>query len=470
VRHPCDRKDFELKIETERQADCTLKLTVEVDDEHVQPALRTAARQLAKQHPLPGFRPGKAPYEVILRHFGEGALYESALDDLGQKVYKEALDQESIEAYGPASLDDVQLKPMVLKFTVPLRPEVEVGDYRALRVPYTAPEISDEAVQEAMEHMREHHAVLEPVDRPAALGDVVNLDVKGFLNTGENPSDFLLADKDVAALLDEKTDWPVPGFAPHIVGMRASEERKFDLTFSDDYANQSLRGQVAHFEVQCKEVKNRTLPEWSDELAKEMGEYQDLAGLRQRVREELVRQAERKVEDEYGRQVVEKLVEQAEVKFPPVLLEQELDDMVEDLDRRLREQRLTLEDYLKIESKTKEQLRDELKPQAVQRLKRALVLSQIVEREQLKTGPDEVEAEITRLSAPWGEYSDRMRRALSTDRARVSLATDLLANKAVQRLAAVARGEAIAPPEAASQEIDADKETGAEVVTSQPSA
>lgn len=152
-----------MKIETQRNDDCTLALTVEVEDERVQPALRAAARDISKRYPIPGFRPGKAPYETVLRQVGEGALYEAALEKLGQKVYEEALDQEKIEAFAPGSLEDVQLKPMVLKFAVPLKPEVNLGDYRALRAEYTPPTVSDEALNEALEQLRERQAVLEPV-------------------------------------------------------------------------------------------------------------------------------------------------------------------------------------------------------------------------------------------------------------------------------------------------------------------
>jgi trigger factor len=434
-----------LKIQTERHDNCTLTLTVEVEDERVQPALRAAARDISKQYNIPGFRPGKAPYETVLRHVGEGALYEAALENLGQKVYQEALDQEKIDAFAPGSLEDVQLKPMVLKFTVPLKPEVALGDYRALRLEYNVPAVSDEEVNETLERLREHQAMLEPVERPAALQDVAVLDVNGYLHEGQNPSDFLLADKDVALLLDEKADWPVIGFAPQIAGMKAGDEKKFDLTFPDDYPNESLRGQTAHFEVVCKEVKRRSLPEWSDELAKEIGEYETLEELRAKVRADLSAQAERQVKGGYARQVVDRLTEQAAVKYPPVLLEQEVDDLLEDLDRRLREQRLTLDDYLKIEGKTKDELRDEYKPRAEARLKRALVLGKVVELERLDVEAAEVENEIARMSAPWGKDARQLREALSTDRARRLLESDLLTHKALDRLAALARGETIPP-------------------------
>lgn len=432
-----------LKIDTHTHEDRTLHMTVEVPEERVQPALKKAARELSKRYPVPGFRPGKAPYEHIVRQFGERAVYEVAMDDLSQSVYQEALDQEKIEAYGAASLNDFELKPMVLKFTVPLKPIVEMGDYRALRVPYDAPAVPEEEFERVLESLRDRQAVLEPVERAAALGDVATLDINSFINEGLNPSDFLMTDKDVALQLDENADWPMPGFVPQVVGMAANDERKFDLAFPEDYANESLRGQVAHFEVICKEVKQRTQPEWNDDLAKEIGDFQTLDELKVRVREDLQKQAERSTLREYQDKVLNQLVEQTTVQYPPALLETEVDDLIEDLDSRLREQRLTLEDYLKIEGKSKEQAREDFKPRAEQRLKRALILGRLVEAEKLDVQPEEVVEQIEQSSGLWGEQAGRVREFLTSDKGRQSLVVDMLTSKAIARLTAIARGEAV---------------------------
>jgi trigger factor len=430
-----------LKIETLPEENRTLTLTVEVDDERVQPALRAAARRISKDYRIPGFRPGKAPYEVVLRHYGETALYQAALDDISQKVYQDVLEQEKIEPIGPGEMDIVELKPMKLKFVVPLRPEVNLGDYGALHVDYAPPIVDDEAVEHELEHLREHQAVLEPVERPAQMGDVVTLDAKAFMNDGENPSDFLLADQDVALVLEEKADWPMPGFAAQVIGINAGEERKFDLAFADDYVNESLRGKVAHFEVKAKEVKSRSLPEWNDELAKSLGEFETLDALRANVREQLEDAARAGVDKDYRQKVVDQLVEQSTIKYPPTLLEAELDDYVKDFDRRLREQKLTLEDYLKIEGKTAEQFREEVKPQAEARMKRSLVIGKIVEREHITVDPSDVEERISNLSSPWGERAAEMRKLLATNESREMLELDLLTDKGIDRLAAIARGE-----------------------------
>ncbi len=439
-----------------------LKMVVEVGDDRVQPALKAAARKVSQQQRIAGFRPGKAPYDLVVRQVGEAALYEVALEELGQKVYAEALDQEKIEAYGPGAMEDMQLKPLVLTFHVPLKPVVDLGEYRALRVPYTPPEVNDDDVQEVMESLRSRQATDAPVDRPAQLGDVVTVDVNAFINEGLNPSDFLLSDKGVELVLEPQADWPAPGFAPHVVGQARDEVRKFDLTFPDDYANESLRGTLAHFEVTCREVKARSLPEWDDELARSLGDYENLDDLRTKVRADLVRHAERTTERDYANEVMDKLLEQTSLKYPPVLLDQETDDLMHDLDHRLREQRLTLEDYLKIEGKTGDQLREEYRPRAEQRLKRALVLGRVVELEKLTVDRAEIDARVETMSALWGDRAGEARQALSTAQARRSLELELLTDKAVQRVAAIARGEIIpSADEAVTEESSTSVEAAA---------
>jgi trigger factor len=453
-----------VKIEKQAQENCTLTLTIEVEDERVLPALRQAAARLSKNYRIPGFRPGKAPLETVMRVLGEGAVYNEALEKLGQEVYQQALEQEAIDAYAPGELENIeQLKPLVLKFSVPLRPEVELGDYReSLRVPYTAPQVDDAQVEEVLERLRERQAEMAPVERPAQAGDVATLDAKGFLNEGQNPSDFLLADENVELVLDEKADWPMPGFAPHVVGLAAGESRKFDLAFPDDYANTSLRGQVAHFDVTVKEIKSRTLPEWTDELAKSLGDYESLEALRASVREQLVRQAERSTSRDYGEQVMSQLLTTAQIKYPPSLLEQETDSYLEDLDQRLHEQRLTLDDYLKIEKKTREEYREEIRPKAEERLKRTLILGKIVDREGLRVDGATIADRIESMSAPWGEQAAQVRESLDTDRGRQMIALDVLSDAAMERLMAIARGEAVPELPAAEAPAAPAAETPAE--------
>lgn len=445
-----------LKIDVQTREDWTALLTVEVPEEQVQPALKAAARKLSQQARIPGFRPGKAPYEVVLRMFGKPALYEAALDDLGNKVYEEALKQANLQAAATARLEDIKLEPMVLTFHVPLKPEVTLSDHRAVRVPYSPPVITEEAVNNVLNDLRDRQATTEAVQRPAELGDVATLDVNGFFNEGLNPSDFLMADKDVQFNLDASADWPMPGFANQLVGMSAGETRAFDMAFPADYANESLRGQVAHFEVTVKEVKARTLPELSDEFAQSVGDFSALDELTSRIRKDLQRQAERSTEQDYLNQIMEQLLAQAHIKYPAVLLEEEITDMIKDLDQRLREQRLTLDDYLKIEGKSEDDLREEYKPRAEERLKRSLILGKVVDLEGLKVSDDELVAEVERMSAILPNQAEALRKYYRQNaEARLSLAMNLLTQKAQQRLIAIAKGEELPPLPAAEAPAEA---------------
>jgi trigger factor len=459
-----------LKIETVRNDDCTATLTVEVDPAQVQAALRVAAKKVAGQYNFPGFRRGKAPYETVLRHVGEKALMEVALEDLGQKVYQEAVTQEKLEVAAPGALEDAQFDPMVLKFSVPLRPVVDLGDYRARRLPYEPPAVEEAQLEKALEDLRERQAVLEPVERPAAMGDVVTCDIKAYLHEGENPSDYLMTQPNMSLLLDEKEpDRELPGLEQQVVGMSAGEEKKFDLTFPEDFANTSLRGQVAHVEVKCKEIKRRNLPEWSDELAKAVGDFETVEELRRHVREDLQSQAEADANRTYATNVVDELVAASTVKYPPVLLEHQLDDLMEDLDQNLQQrQRMKLEDYIKIKGQTMEEFRNENRERAEASLKRTLVLTEVIEREGLSVEKDEVDGRATLLEAQLGANVDpKLRQAIASDRIRSSLALDLLTDKVYSRLVALAKGEDI-PLSAAEQEPAAPEPVAAPEATAAP--
>ncbi|MGD8814332.1 MAG: trigger factor [Anaerolineales bacterium] len=432
-----------MKIETKDLDDRQVQLTIEVPDDQLQRAMRSAARRMSSRTKIHGFRPGKVPYDVIVRRFGDEAVFDEALDDLGQVVYRQALEETELEPYAPGRLDEIVSKePLVLRYTVPQSPTVELGKYRDQRLPYEAPEVSDEALEEAMEEIRQGQALIEGVDRAAQMGDVILLDIQAELREppeGINPT--LISEKDLSLLISEETEWPFPEFNQNLVGMAAEDEKDFSHTFPKDHPNADLRKQTADFHVVCKEVKSRFLPPWSDDLARAVGDFQDLLDLRINVRKQLEARANQTAEAEYAQAVIASTVDAAEISYPPLLLEEELDGMLKDLARRLESQHLSLEDYLKIEKKTEEELRTELEPQAHERLKRALVLGQIVETEKLEVKPEEVKAEIDRMVAPFGENADKIRKNFEHPLGQRRVTLDLLTEKSIQRLVSIAKGE-----------------------------
>jgi trigger factor len=436
------RKEIPLKIERQDLEDRQIQLTVEMDDDRLERAMRSAAKRLGKNSKIAGFRPGKAPYDVLLRRFGEDVIFEETLENLGQEAYREALEKSEIDPFAPGTLDEVvSRQPLTLRYTVPLAPEVDLGSYRDLRVPYDEPTIEDEAVDQVMENLRERQALIEPVERPAELGDVVVVDVAATISNDEE-EETLLDDKGVSILVDEETNWPFPGIAEFLIGLEGDDEKSFEYTFPEDYKNESMRSQQATFEIRCLEVKSRFVPEWSDDLAKSIGDYESLLDLRINVRKDLNDEAIRLAETNYGREIVDKVVEGASVAYPPILLQQEISDMLRELEDRLRMQNLSLEDYLKIEDKTEEEIIEEITPSAKERLRRGLVLSELVSIENIEVNDADVDAEIDRYMERFEDKSEQTRKILDNPESRHRIALDLLSDKAIKRLIAIASGEA----------------------------
>lgn len=427
-----------MKITTESLENHQIGLTIEVDEERTQQAMRRVARRIAKQTNIPGYRKGKAPYDVVVRRFGEDTIRGEAADVLTQEIYREAVEQEEIDLYAAGVLDDVTLDPITFRFTIPLRPTVSLGDYRDYRLDPPQVEVSQEDVQQTLETIREQHALLESVDRPAALSDVVTIDL-----AGQTVDEVVFIKEDgVRIVLDAARTDPAPGFAEAVVGMKADEERTFTLTLSDGFHRKELRGQEAEFTVKLTEIHERILPALDDDLARTVGNFDSFEELEERVRGQLQQAARGKADEEYVAQVMEATLEQAQVEYPPAMLKESLDETVEGFKRALKqESRLSLEDYLRIQGTTMDQVREDLKPQAAARLKRALVLGEIVHLEGLEVDEQEVSAHIEKVSAAWGDRADEARASLDSDEPRRAMRSRLLGDKAVQRLVAIAKGE-----------------------------
>jgi trigger factor len=430
-----------LKIEQQDLGDRQVQLTVEVPTEQLDAAMQVAARRLSSKTKIAGFRPGKAPYKMVVQRYGEEAVFEEALDKLGQEVYRKALEESGLEPFAPGALNEIVARqPLTLRYTVPLAPQVELGD--------------DEAVDSMLEELRQRRALIEPVQRPAADSDIVLLDVQGRLHEPlENGETTLADEKGVSVLVEERTNWPVPGVAAHLRGLSAGDKKDIEHTFPDDYATEALRGRKASFHLHCAEVRSRSVPELTDELAREMGDFTDLMDLKLKIRKELMQQAVREAEGGYAQQAIEALVATATFQYPPIMLQDELDQLVRDLDRRLQSQRLTLADYLKIEKKTEADMRTELEPRAIERVRRALALGKLAEVEQIEVEEGEVDGELERLTAALQANRDTLRKALDNPSGRRTLALDLLTEKAIRRMVAIARGEADDPAPTAAQEL-----------------
>jgi len=426
-----------LNISKETTNDCQLRLTVEVEPSMVEQYLRRASRRLAEKFTIPGFRKGKAPYDIVVRMLGKEALYEEALDELSQEVFSQALKQEGIEPFAQAHLEDVSFEPMVLTYLVPLPPQVVLNDYRAIRVETEEVTVDDEAVDRALEQLREEKSEWHPVQRPLMVGDMAVVDMR----TISESESFEINDR--AFVIKPEDSHPVPGFYSALIGMEAGETRSFTLTYPADWDDEGLAGRPVDFEVTLKEVHEKKLPELNDEFAVLAGDYDSLAELREAIRRKLAQEAEDLADREIQDKALEQLVARAEIAFPPVLVEKQLDAMMRDMDLIIRNQEgVSLKDYLKMSGLDMQVWRDSLSPEAEKQLRQSLALSKLAEMEHLTVTDEEQSAQEQAMMGVFQDDPLTIQQFLATPQGQSAVRRDLISRKAIDRLIAIAKGQA----------------------------
>lgn len=477
-----------MNIQTERLENHTARFTVELDSERLEHAKQTAARKLAQRVNIPGFRKGKAPYRILLNYVGEGAVLEEAVEILGNEIYKQALDQSGIEPYGPGELEDFQLEPQpTFKFLVPLQAEVNLNDYRSVRLDYSEPTVEDEDVNRSLKMLQEQHALVEESHKPAAEGNRVTLDIHAVLvplngepeaaaaDAGEakSPEDDhnhmpdgepFLHEHDAPYILSEDYDEPAPGFREALLGANVGENREFELTLpdnKDEYGD--LAGRRVKFQVTVKKIETITLPSLNDDFAARVTAEEEkpltLLELRMRVRENLQKYAEEQAKSQYAQEALDKMVEQATISFSEAELFDYTEDYLKRLDGDLRRRGLTLDDYMRITNKSREDLHDDYHDMVSSNLKRLLVLREVMKAENIAVGEQAIDEQIERILEQYGPQREGLRSIFQDARMRDSVRNELLEEGVFDRIVALARGET---PEAVPAEPAAD-ETAVEI-------
>ncbi len=396
-----------MKIETQPRDDHQVTLTVELEPEQLEGAKHRAARRISERKSIPGFRPGKAPYEVVVRSFGESVIVEDAVDLLLDEVYPKALEEAKLEPGASGSLEKVEDLDKTPKFifTVPLAPSVELGNYRSIRLPYDWKEPGEDKVDESIEELRQMYAKTETVDRPIQKGDFVMIDmlgVKAKAGTGEPP----LIDRPGLPIFvrkDEKAEeFPFPGFSTELVGLSINETKSFSHKYKKGEKDESLRDQTIYFSVTVKMVRGSTLPELNDDFAKQAGPFENLQALREAVKANLATQSKAQYDDDYFAKIMEQIKGGAEIKYPPQVVDHEVQHVMEDLKSRLAGQNLDMEAYLKSREMDEEKfINEEARPIAVKRLERSLVLDEIAKIEKIEVSQEMLQSTFQQT---WGEY------------------------------------------------------------------
>ncbi len=434
----------DLTITSEPVEPRQVRLTIVVAPEREAREMAKVAQEYAKHLRVSGYRPGHVPMRVVAAQVGEGELRSAAREQLADKVAREAIRAEGLEPYDNPELEGQTDDPLTYTILVPLRPTVNLGDYRALRVPEPATEaVTEEEVTERIEALRAELAHLATVDRPAAAGDRAIVTVTGRL--GER----VLVDEEGLALdltADAAADAQLPtDIVDHVIGLSAGDRVEVDLTYSEFWPEADLQGQTAHFTVLVESVESLALPDLNDAFAQDVSPAQTLAELRERVRESLESRRRMAAREEWVGQAVAALAEQAQVSAPPSALEAELEDELASLRARVERQGFTWERWLTLQEKDESALRAEIAPEVNRRFEQALVLGEFARAEGIRVSRSDVEGELRRQSQLLAGAGLRMRR---TDEARRRMGGELLTGRALDRLLELVSGagEAIPPP------------------------
>ncbi len=378
----------DLKITQQQLENQQILLTIEVPDQRVEKAMRAAAKKMAKQYRIPGFRPGKAPYHVIVSRFGREAMLGDVADEMGQEIFKEALDAAELDPYAQATLRDVTFDPLTYQVEVPLPPEINPNNYRELSVPYTDPSDEDiaEAVQKEIDDIREQNKTWQPVERPIEYGDLVTISLKVTID-----GKVVLENDDWDFVPDAKDYTMAPEFDTTFIGMGIDESKNFVATFPED-SDSPWEGEEGHFETKVIGVKSEELPEMDDELAEETGEYDTFEEMQESIFERVQNQLQFEAQREYQDTVLNAMIEEATLSYPPATLENEIDTLIDGQASYFRSYGIdSIEEYLRMMGKTQEEYREEMRPNAKTRLERQLALDAIAEREQFEISDYELD-------------------------------------------------------------------------------
>ena len=441
-----------MKIEKTVEENHEAKLVVEVEPEKMDTYKRRAARQISQRGKIAGFRPGKAPYDMVVRTYGEQPIIEQAMDLFVDAEYSNILKEAGIEPGAAGALESIDsLEPPKLTFKVPLAPEVDLGEYRSIRLPYEWSAPDEKAIDAAVEDLRQMYATTENVEREAQEGDYVLVDVKS-----ETPE---LNRTGFAAFIrkDERdAEWPYNGFAKELIGLKPGDVKTVNHSFPEDWEVEELRGKDAEMEITVKTVRAVSLPELDDEFAKTTGAGETIDALREAVKRDVETRSKTDYDDKYFVDLIEKIKEGATLKYHQHALEHEEEHVLEDLGQRLAQQGMDLDTYFKMRNTTREQFVDEeVKPVAKKRFERSLILDEIVRREKIEVDNAALDAEFNQtLSALTMQGVDlgkirggRRGQQRVAQAVAMESANRVLTRRALDTLKSIAVGEYVPPEE-----------------------
>ena len=395
------------KVEKTEKAN-EVKLEITVEAEKFENAMKKVYFQNAKYFNIPGFRKGKAPMNIVEKYYGEQIFYEDAFNEVATEAYEEAIKENKIEAVSRPEVDIAQMekgKDLIFTAVVQTKPEVKLGKYKGVEIEKIEYKADKKAIDHELGHMQEHNSRLITVDdRPLENGDTATIDFEGFV-------DGVAFDggKAEGHELEIGSGAFIPGFEEQLVGMEIDGEKEIKVTFPKEYFSKDLAGKDATFKVKLHEIKKKELPELDDEFAKDVSEYDTLKELKESIKEKLEKENEQKAKYETEEAAIKAVCDNTEIDIPSGMIETEIDHMEKDMEQRMQYQGLTLDMYLQMIGKTKEEFRKEYEDQAKDAVKSRLVIEAVANEEKIEADDKEVDEKIKEMAENYGKTEDELK-------------------------------------------------------------
>ncbi|WP_134699979.1 trigger factor [Ammoniphilus sp. YIM 78166] len=408
-------------------------LTIEVEEAQVNDAVDQAFKKVVKKVNLPGFRKGKVPRKIFEARFGVESLYQDALEILFPSVYGQAVQETGINPVDRPEVDVEQMEKgqnWVIKATVTVKPEVQLGDYKNLEIEAKEFPVTEEEVDAELTRMQERSAELNVLeDGEVANGDFAIIDFEGFVDgvafeggKGENYN------------LEIGSNTFIPGFEEQLIGLKKDEQKDVVVTFPEDYHSTELAGKEANFKVKINEIKRKSLPALDDEFAKDVSEFETLEELKADIKNKLEKKAEEDKENYERQTIIEKVADNATIDIPEIMIESEVDHMMKDFEQRLMYQGINLDLYYQFSGLDEEKLREQMKEEGSKRVRNSLTLEAISKAENVEVTDEEVEEEIKNLAEMYKRPEEEIRQFFSGRDQLEGIKNDIRIRKTIELL------------------------------------
>ncbi|HAZ36530.1 MAG TPA: trigger factor [Clostridiaceae bacterium] len=390
-----------MNVKVEKIEKNKIKMEIEVPSSKFDEAVEKSFKKNAGKFNIPGFRKGKAPKHIIEQYYGKGVFYEDAVDFIVNETYKDAIEQEDIYPVDYPKVDIVSMNEgenFVYSAEVVVKPEVKLGKYKGVEVKKFEYPVTDEDIEKQLQDMKEKNARIE--DKESGIienGDVAVIDFEGSIDgvpfeggKGENYE------------LTVGSNTLIPGFEEQLIGAKLNDEVNVNVTFPEDYSEESLKGKAASFKVKINAVKYKEFPELDDDFAKDVSEFDTLDELKKDIRNKQEETNKEREKRDFEEEIIKKVVEAADVEVPEVMISGEVDYMLKEYDMRLKYQGFSLDKYLNIMNKTVDQLREEFKGTAEERVKTDLVFEAIAKAEAFEATEEEMDKKAEEMASKYG--------------------------------------------------------------------